>query len=103
MLLERKKKCTNLDRLSAFGKRFDGLCASGEATLGEDDYESLKVLMVSSSADNCVCIMDSRCLFQMTPNYLWFQLFTKLEGCSIFLGDNKSYKITEIRTIWFYA
>jgi len=39
---------------------------SNKATLVEDGYESSKVLMVSSSVNDCEWIMDSRYSFHMT-------------------------------------
>lgn len=72
-------KATNLDRSHGSGKRFDRLFVSSETTLVKDDYES-SILMTLSSVDDYEWIMNSRCSFNMTPNHLWFQEFTKLEG-----------------------
>jgi len=68
----------------------------------EDDYESSYVPMVSNNIDDCEWIMDFGFSFYMTPNCLWFQEFTQLEGSSILLGDNQAYKIIGVGTIKFH-
>jgi len=51
----------------------------GKTTLVEGNYESSKVLMLSSSATDYEWIMDSECPFHMTPNCLQFYKFIELE------------------------
>ena len=43
--------------------------------------------------------MDSSCSFHMIPNKPWFEKFTKLQGGSVLLGNNKPCKIQGIGSI----
>jgi len=79
----------------------EGVSSSGDAAVVEEDYESLKVLMMLSNIDDYY-ISNSRCFFHIIPKCLWFYEFIKPEGCSILLGDNKSYKIIGVGTIKFH-
>jgi len=62
----------NSDIIYEFGKQFNGPSTSAKVAIVEDNYESSKVLMVSSSAHNYEWILDFSCSFHMTPNCLWF-------------------------------
>jgi len=64
------KSSTNTNH--ALIKRYSLITLFLEA-LVEDDYESLEVLIVSSSADDCQWILDFDNLFHMTSSRLWFQ------------------------------
>lgn len=79
-------------------KQYNRFSTFGEATLIEDNYESSKVLIVSSNINDCEYIMHYRCSFHMLPNHLWFQTFKKLEEGSFIIGDSKSCNITNIGT-----
>lgn len=65
----------------------------GNAMIVQDGYESAEALMVSSGKSDGKWIMDSGCLFHMTPNKPWFEKFTELQGGSVLLGNSKPCKI----------
>ena len=62
----RRKKTSNPDRPSGSSGWSNGPSTSGETALVKN--KSLKVLMVSSSTDDCEQILDFGCLCHMTPN-----------------------------------
>ena len=65
----------------------------------QDGYESAEALMVGFGKSNGEWIMDSSCSFHMIPNKPWFEKFTKLQGGSVLLGNNKPCKIQGIGSI----
>ncbi|KAG8362995.1 hypothetical protein BUALT_BualtUnG0016000 [Buddleja alternifolia] len=70
-----------------------------DVAVASDGYESADVLTVSNNNSENEWILDSGCTFHMTPNRGWFDEFTKLEGGSVLLGNNKSCKVQGIGSV----
>ena len=65
----------------------------------QNGYESTEALMVGSGKFDGEWIMDSSCLLHMTPDKPQFKKFSKLQGGSVLLGNNKPCKIQGIGSI----
>ena len=66
--------------------------SKGDATVVEEGYESVDVLMVSTNSTEKHWILDSCCSFHMTPNKDWFEDYKQCDGGQVLLG-NKACKI----------
>ena len=73
--------------------------SNGDTAVMEDGYESTDVLMVATSGNEKLWILDSGCLFYMTPHKEWFEEFKKLDGGQVLLGNNKPCKVLGIGKI----
>ncbi|KAG8367168.1 hypothetical protein BUALT_Bualt16G0044500 [Buddleja alternifolia] len=70
-----------------------------DIAVASDGYESADVLTVSNNNSENEWILNLGCTFHMTPNRGWFDEFTKLEGGSVLLGNNKSCKVQGIGSV----
>ena len=67
----------------------------------ESDKTSGK-LLVASDADLRVCenwILDSSCMFHMTPNRDWFSTYEPVHKGVVLMGNNASCKLAGIRIV----
>lgn len=64
-----------------------------------DGYESSDVLTVSEEMCCDEWILDSGCLFHMTPNQEWFDSYKKVDAGKVLMGNNIACKVIGIGTV----
>ena len=69
-------------------ERLNGKQTQGNASLADQNYESVEVLVVTTSSSQQDWVLDYGCIFHMTPNRSWFNSYQTSKGGKVFLGDN---------------
>ena len=70
-----------------------------DATVASDGYKSVEVLAISNMDSEKEWIIDSGCLYHMTPNRTWFKDYSQEDSGMVLLGNNKPNKVVGIGLI----
>ena len=93
-----KAKCL---KLKDKRDKADNTSYGGDTTnIATDNFDGTKyILTISSSSFGDAWVLDSGCSYPMCPDKDWFVNYQFINGGTVLMGNNMSYKVVGIRTV----